>query len=209
MAIDLTLYLATDRALLAGRDLVSVVDEAVANGVTVVQLREKNCTGREVLDIGRSLHEVTQRHGVPLIVNDRVDIMLALDAEGVHLGPKDLPVSNARRLAPAKLIGASVNSLADLELAEQSGADYVGIGPVFATTTKSDVRSVLGLDGLREIAERATVPCVAIGGITPDSAPHAIRAGVSGVCAISAILGQQDIAGAVRDFRRAIARARR
>jgi len=208
MDVDFSLYLATDPALLAERDVARAIDEAVASGVTVVQFRDKSATTRELLRIGREIRRVTHRHEIPLIINDRLDIMLALDADGVHLGPEDMPVAIARRLAPGKIIGASVNSLSDLSKAQQSGADYVGIGPVFPTATKQDLRPVLGLDGLQSITARATVPCVAIGGITPDNAASVVRAGVSGVCAISAILGQPDICAAVRRFRKAINRAR-
>jgi len=201
MAPDFTLYLATDSRLLGRRDLCQVVAEAVDSGVTVVQLRAKQSPGRELYELGSALHAVTRSRGVPLIINDRIDVMLALDAEGVHVGLEDLPLVRARALARGKIVGYSVNCLGDLEAAEQAGADYVGVGPVFPTATKSDARRVLGLNGLRAIAERARIPCVAIGGITADTAAAARRAGASGVCAISAILGRDDVAAAVREFR--------
>lgn len=209
MDIDFTLYLATDRKIVADRDLCDAVDEAIGNGVTIVQLRDKHCSDHELYETGRALRVIAKRHGVPLLVNDRVDIMLALDADGVHIGPDDLPLDRVRHLARGKIVGCSVNSLDDLQRAESGGADYAGVGPVFATATKQDARDVLGLEGLARIVNRAALPCVAIGGITPDNADEVMGAGVRGVCAISAVLGARDIGAAVRQFRANIEKSRR
>ena len=206
--VDYSLYLATDRALLDGRPLCAAVQEAVANGVTVVQLREKDCPGGVFFETARAVHAVTERLGVPLIINDRVDVMLAVGAEGVHIGRADLPLDRVRTLAPGAILGYSVNRPEHLAFAERVGADYVGVGPVYATATKRNTGPVLGLAGLREIVLGARVPCVGIGGITAANAADAIRAGAAGVCVISAIMGQADIGGAARGLAKAVGEAK-
>lgn len=202
---DYSLYLITDHTWLGPRTLCEVIEEAAANGVTVVQLREKSASSREMYELGKAVHEVTRAHGIPLIINDRVDIMLALDAEGVHVGPDDLPVAVVRALAGGKIIGTSVNSPDDLAKAHAEGADYIGIGPVFATSTKQNARHVLGVNGLEKLVHETHLPCVAIGGIGTENAPEVIRTGVTGVCSISGILAQPDIGAAVRRFRDTLA----
>jgi len=199
--INYSLYLITDRTWLGTRTLCDVIEEAVVNGVTVVQFREKNASSREMYEVGVALHSITRKHGIPLIINDRVDIMLALDAEGVHVGPEDLPVAATRAIAAGKIVGTSVNSAQDLARAHADRADYIGIGPVFATSTKKNARCVLGVEGLRKIVTATQLPCVAIGGIDTENAPEVIQTGVTGVCSISGILAQPDIGAAVRRFR--------
>jgi thiamine-phosphate pyrophosphorylase len=208
-SIDFSLYLATDQRLLAGRDLCAVVEAAVAAGVTVVQLREKEASAAEFFETGRRLLALTRRLGVPLIINDRVDVMLALDADGVHVGKQDLPLAAVRRLVGKdKLVGYSVTCLEDLEFAVANGADHVGIGPVFSTSTKLDASPPLGLEGFRRLAARAAIPCVAIGGITAETCVPLMAAGAAGVCVISAILGESDVAAAAQRFRQAVAATR-
>ena len=201
--IDYTLYLATDQSFLRGRDLAAVVEEAILNGVTLVQLREKAADGREFFEIGRRVLAVTRRLGVPLIINDRVDVMLALEAEGIHVGHDDLPLERVRALARGRIVGYSVKSAAEAVFAERAGADYLGVGPVFATATKADAGEGLGLDGLRRIVAATRLPCVAIGGVSPANAAEVTATGVAGCCAISAILAAPDLATAVRAFRAA------
>lgn len=196
----LKLYLATDPDLTAGRDLCGLVAQAVTAGVTVVQLRDKHASGLELYETACRLRAVTRRLGVPLIVNDRVDIMLAAGADGVHVGSADLPLAQVRALAPGRLVGYSVTGPADLVVAQRFGADYVGIGPVFPTATKPDASAALGIEGLRRLAASTDLPCVAIGGITPANSASVLEAGADGVCAISAILGQDDVAAAVKRF---------
>lgn len=202
---DFTLYLATDRALLASRRWEDVVEAALAGGVTVLQLRDKEATARELYETGQRLLPLARRHGVPLLINDRLDVALALGADGAHLGRGDLPLAAARRLAPGLILGYSVNRPEHLAHAEACGADYVGIGPVFATSTKGDTAPVLGLDGLRRLVAQAHLPCVAIGGITLATAAAVRATGVAGVCVISAVLGQADVAAAARGLRAALA----
>ena len=204
MNLDFTLYLATDPGLIGARRIEEVIESAILGGVTMVQLRDKTATAQALFETGRRLLAVTRRHGIPLIVNDRLDLMLALDAEGVHLGQQDLPLEQARRLTPGKIVGYSVSTLEQLRHAEQTGADYVGLGPVFATPTKHDAVPPLGLTTLRRLVAAARVPCVAIGGITVANAPAVKATGVAGVCVISAILGAADTAQAVRELRGAL-----
>jgi len=188
----LLLHLVTDRSLSRGRSLVEVVAEAVAGGVTCVQLREKSCSTREFLQEALALKELLQPLRVPLIINDRVDIAQAVRADGVHLGQTDMPISHARRLlGPDCLIGISAESVADAIEAEQQGADYIGISPVFSTPTKTDTASALGLEGVRRIRELVCIPLVGIGGINQTNARQVIAAGADGVAVVSAIMAAE------------------
>ncbi|MDK9719142.1 MAG: thiamine phosphate synthase [Trichlorobacter sp.] len=188
----LLLHLVTDRTLSRGRSLVEVVQEAVAGGVTCVQLREKNCSTREFLDEALLLKELLQPLGLPLIINDRVDIALSVGADGVHLGQTDLPISHARRLlGPDCLIGVSAESVDDAIEAQQQGADYIGISPVFSTPTKTDTAPALGLEGIRRIREQVQIPLVGIGGINLTNARQVREAGADGVAVVSAIMSAE------------------
>jgi len=203
--IDYTLYLVTDRSLSRGRTTIEVVQEAVAGGVTCVQLREKNCGTREFLEEARVLRTVTRTLGVPLIVNDRVDIALAVGADGVHLGQQDMPIADARRLCPPGwIIGVSAESPADAIHAELSGADYIGVSPVFATPTKTDTAPPLGLEGLRKIRAAVKIPLVAIGGIQMANAREVVRAGADGLAVVSAIVSADSPRAAAAALRREI-----
>ncbi len=183
------LYLVTDRDLSLGRPLVEVVAAAVRGGVTCVQLREKNCTGREFLQQAIKLKTLLAPLKIPLIINDRIDIALAVDADGVHLGQHDLPLADARRLlGPERLIGISAETLQDALEAEQNGADYIGISPVFSTPTKTDTAQALGLEGIRKIRQQTSIPLVAIGGINNGNAAQIIQAGADGIAVVSAIM---------------------
>lgn len=185
----LLLHLVTDRSLSQGRPLVEVVAEAVAGGVTCVQLREKDCSTREFLQEALALKELLQPLMVPLIINDRVDIALAVGADGVHLGQSDMPISHARRLlGPNCLIGISAESVDHAVEAEQQGADYIGISPVFSTPTKTDTAPALGLEGIRRIRQQVRIPLVGIGGINLTNARQVLAAGADGVAMVSAIM---------------------
>ncbi|NJD38717.1 MAG: thiamine phosphate synthase [Geobacter sp.] len=188
----LLLHLVTDRSLSRGRALVEVVAEAVAGGVTCVQLREKDCSTREFLQEALALKALLQPLRVPLIINDRVDIALAVEADGVHLGQSDMPITHARRLlGPNCLIGISAESVQDAIDAEQQGADYIGISPVFSTPTKTDTAQALGLDGIRQIRELVRIPLVGIGGINQTNAGQVLAAGADGVAVVSAIMAAE------------------
>jgi len=185
------LYLVTDRSLSLGRPLVDVVRDAVAGGVTCVQLREKEASSREFYDLARALLGVTRPAGVPLIVNDRLDIALAAGADGVHVGQSDLPLDAVRRLVPPSfLVGVSAESDDDAVQAAASGATYVAASPVFATPTKTDTAPALGLDGVAALraALPPACPLVAIGGIHLDNASAVLAAGADGLAVVSEIM---------------------
>lgn len=202
---DYTLYLVTDRGLARGRPLAAIVREALAGGVTCVQLREKNLETREFLEEARALRAATRELSVPLIINDRAEIALAVGADGVHLGQRDLPLPAARKLGPPGwLIGVSAESVEDAIRAEREGADYVGVSPVFATPTKTDHAPPLGLEGLRAIRAAVKIPLVAIGGIQTGNARDVIRAGADGLAVVSAILAAESPRAAAAELRKAI-----
>ncbi len=197
---DFTLYLVTDRRWLGERTLWDSVEEAIRGGVTLVQLREKEISSKEFLELAQRVKEVTDRHGIPLIINDRIDIALAMDAGGVHVGPEDLPVPLARKLlGDGKIIGASAASVDEALLFQTQGADYLGVGAVFPTATKRGTEKV-GLDDLRRIKSAVHIPVVAIGGINMENVTPVIETGVDGVAVVSAIMDQTDIRGAARQL---------
>lgn len=202
---DYSLYLVTDRGLSRNRASVDIVREAVAGGVTCVQLREKNCGTREFIQEARALLALLRPLGVPLLINDRVDVALAAGVDGVHLGQQDMAIEDARRLGPPSwIIGVSAESPADAIRAEQEGADYIGVSPVFATPTKIGHAPPLGLDGLRTIRAAVKIPLVAIGGIHVGNAREVIRAGADGLAVVSAIVSAASPRGAAAVLRRAI-----
>ncbi|MCC8154368.1 MAG: thiamine phosphate synthase [Tannerellaceae bacterium] len=186
---DLALYLVTDRSLLSGRSLEEVVGEAVRGGVTMVQLREKACSSREFYELAFALKRVLTPYEVPLIINDRVDIALACDAGGLHIGQQDLPYPVVRKLlGKNKIIGLSVENLRDVEEANSWDVDYIGISPVFSTPTKTDTAAPVGLKGIEAITRLSVHPSVGIGGIHPGNAADIIRAGANGIAVVSAIM---------------------
>ncbi len=200
-SFDLSLYLVLDPELCGGiAGMVSTVYEAVERGVTCVQLRsEKEVDKRYWYDAGLLLKALLEDYDVPLIVNDHIDVALAIDADGVHVGQKDLPADVARRLlGPNKILGLSVGSIYEMEQVKLQDVDYVGIGPVFTTSTKKDARKALGVEGLSIIAAQRDIPKVAIGGINIDNAASVMKSGVDGIAVVSAICGQADIASATR-----------
>ena len=197
---ELTLYLVTDRRWLGRRSLEEDVEEALLGGATLIQIREKEISSRAYLDLARKVKAVTDRYGVPLIVNDRIDIALAVDAGGVHVGPDDLPVSFARRLlGPDKIVGASASSLEEALAFQAQGADYLGVGAVFPTATKQ-VTEKVDLETLARIKAAVRIPVAAIGGIDAGNAPEVMKTGVDGVAVVSAILNRPDIREATRDL---------
>jgi thiamine-phosphate pyrophosphorylase len=197
----LLLYLCTDRLLSLGRPITEALEAAIAGGVTMVQLREKNASTREFYEIALSVQKITRKHGIPLVVNDRLDIALAIGAEGLHIGQSDMPLQIARRIAGEKMfIGVSAHTVEQARLAEQEGADYLGVGAVWATGSKADAAAI-GLERLREIRAAVKIPAVAIGGIGPANVQEVMAAGVEGVAVISAILSQPDIGEAAKNLR--------
>jgi len=206
---DYSLYLVTDAALAGRRAIEEIVREAVAGGVTVVQLREKGASSREMLRQARALRDLLAPRGVPLIVNDRCDVALAAGADGVHVGQGDLPCVLVRELAgPDLVIGVSVSTVEEAVQAERDGADYLGVSPVFETPTKTDTPPAVGLDGLRRIREAVRLPLVAIGGIHAGNAAAVIRAGADGIAVVSAIMAAPDPRAAARALAIEVAQAR-
>lgn len=209
MKFDPTLYLVTDRALARGRDLAELVRAAVAGGVTCVQVREKDCSSRDFLDVARRVQAVLRGTGVPLLINDRLDIALAVGADGVHLGQQDLTLADARRLGPASwIVGISAETVEDARRADAEGADYIGVSPVFATPTKTDTAAPLGLDGLRRMRAVTRLPLVAIGGIHLGNARAVVQAGADGLAVVSAIVSADDPRAAASALRAAMGAAR-
>lgn len=196
MPVDLRLYLITDSCLCAGRGVISTVAAAVAGGVTAVQVRDPAATTRALFELSGALLGALAGTGVPLIVNDRLDVALAAGAAGVHLGQADLPPVEARRIAGADvLIGWSVTTVAEAEEATRLPAgtvDYLGVGPVYPTATKTDAAPAIGLAGLRRATHACGLPCVAIGGIGVGNAADVMAAGAAGVAVVSAICSAAD-----------------
>ncbi len=189
IGVDYSLYLVTDRTLSRGRSSEEIVGAAVRGGVTCVQLREKHCSTRDFIREARSLQPLLQHHKIPLIINDRLDVALAIGADGVHLGQSDMHIGDARRLVGEKMIiGISAENLNDAIVAEQEGADYIGISPVFETDTKVDTAAPLGLEGIRWIRRAVNLPLVGIGGINAGNVREIICAGADGVAVVSAIV---------------------
>jgi thiamine-phosphate pyrophosphorylase len=198
--IDYTLYLVTDRSLLGGRDLLLSIEEAILGGVTVVQLREKDLSTLEFFHLATRVKSVTDRFQVPLIINDRLDIALAINAAGLHIGQDDLPGVVARRLmGPGKILGISATTLEEAITAKDEGADYLGIGAIFPTGTKLDARDV-SLDTLSAIKNRVKIPVVAIGGINLNNIKFVKEQNIDGVAVVSAILGRENIRLAAQEL---------
>lgn len=185
---DYSLYLVTDRPLCLGRDLLEVVSEAIHGGVTVVQLREKDADTREFVELARALKKVLKEHDIPLFINDRLDIVLACGADGVHVGQSDMHVQDVRKIMGNDLlVGLSVETESQAEEARALDIDYIGVGPVYPTSTKLDACLPLGLDGLCRIRDTYDGTLVAIGSINAATATEVAQAGADGIAVVSAI----------------------
>ncbi|WP_163192303.1 thiamine phosphate synthase [Clostridium thermarum] len=191
--VNYKLYLVTDRGVLGIKDLYKSVEEAILGGVTIVQLREKDISTLDFYREALRIKEITSKYNVPLIINDRLDIALAVNAEGLHIGQDDMPIEVARELlGPDKIIGVSASTVELALRAEEEGADYLGVGAVYATTTKDDVE-VIDHTEVRRIRETVKIPIVAIGGINEYNAGEIMKTGIDGISVISAILGNEDV----------------
>jgi thiamine-phosphate pyrophosphorylase len=203
---QLSLTLVSDRSQTRGRELAAVVSECLAAGLPAVQAREKDLSAVELTALCRRLRELTRAHGARLVVNDRVDVALAVAADGVQRTHTSLPVDDIRRVAGRRLsIGASVHSLEDAVDAEVRGADWITFGPVYDTPSKRRWGAPQGLERLRKVAAAVRIPVVAIGGITPERVAAVREAGAAGVAAISAILDTESPAAATKRFLEALA----
>jgi len=196
-AFDPALYLVTDRNTTGGRDLLTVVEQALSGGVTMLQLRDKDACDEEAISLGRDLLAICRRYNVPFIINDRVDWLEQIGADGLHIGQHDARLADARRLlGPDCIIGVSVSTVAEALEAEQHGADYISVSPVFDTPTKTDTPQAAGLEGLTAIRRAVNAPLAAIGGIDENNAAAVVAAGADGVAVIRALLAAPQPAAA-------------
>lgn len=202
-AFDLSLYLVTDTDQCGERGLVNTVRDAVAGGVSIVQVRDPDASDEELAALAQLVKSVLNGTGVPLIINDRVHLVDRVGADGAHIGQTDMPVAEARAmLGPDALLGLSVHSEADLAAALEHGdaLDYIGVGPVWATTSKPDAEAPIGVNGLRTIVSASPWPTVAIGGVSALRVPRLPRTGVDGIAVISAICRQPDAQAAAMEL---------
>jgi thiamine-phosphate pyrophosphorylase len=207
--VDYSLYLVTDRALSLGRSNLEVIQKAVRGGVTIVQLREKQATTRVFYQEGLQIRDYLKTRNIPLIINDRIDIALALDADGVHLGQDDMPIDVARKiLGPQKIIGASVFTSEEAKTAEALGADYLGLSPIFTTETKPELVGQIGIEGIPSLKEAVQTPVVGIGSMSQANAYEAVKAGLDGVAVVSAICSNEDPRAAAEEIKKEVLRAK-
>lgn len=198
--VDYSIYLVTDRDILKGRNLEDAVEEAILGGTTLIQLREKDSSSLEFYNIAMNVKKITDKYNVPLIINDRIDIALAVNAAGVHIGQSDLNCAIVRRILPKdKIVGVSTHNLQESLQAERDGADYIGCGAMFSTSTKKDA-SAVGFDTLKEIVSRINIPVVAIGGINHNNLSEFKGIGIDGVAIVSAIIGNENIKASAEEL---------
>ncbi len=200
-------YVITDEAHGRGRPHAALARDAIEGGADVVQLRDKTASSLQLYKAALKIRQLTREAGVVFIMNDRLDIAMAADADGVHVGQYDMPAAVARQLlGQAKILGVSVGTLEEATEAEKDGADYLGVGPIFeARTTKSDARGPIGLGLLRDIRSACTTKVVAVGGVSHSNAAEVIRAGAHAVAVISAVVGAENVRKATRDLREIVA----
>ncbi len=190
--IDYSVYLVTDRRNKTDEEFLNIIEEAIKGGTTIVQLREKTASTKEFYELALKVKEITSRYGVPLLINDRIDIALAVDCEGVHIGQDDMPADIAREIiGDDKILGVSASTVEEAKKAEMDSADYIGSGAVFPTATKDDADSVSKKE-LKEIVDSIDIPVVAIGGITIENANTLKGSGIAGFSVVSAIMSAED-----------------
>ena len=196
----LKLYLVTDSDILKGRDFYKCIEDAIKAGVTMVQLREKNADGKEFLEKAIKLRQITKKYNVTFVINDRVDIAMIADADGVHVGQSDIDAMSIRKLnGEDKIIGVSARNVEEAKIAKENGADYLGIGAMFSTQTKNDAKEV-SFETLRQITEKVNLPFVLIGGITLDNVDKLKQFNPDGYALVSGILAADDIGKRVGDW---------
>jgi len=208
--MDWTLYVITDAKLSRGRSHLEVAQAAIEGGASIIQFREKEMTTRQLVETAGKIKELTEEADIPLIVNDRLDVALAVDADGVHVGQDDMPADMARQLiGPHKILGVSASTVEEALQAEREGANYVSASPVFTTPTKPDAPPPTGLEGLKAIVEAVNLPVIAIGGINEKNAAEVIETGAQGVAVISAVVSAPDIVAAAHRLRETLEAARK
>jgi thiamine-phosphate pyrophosphorylase len=201
VSLDFDLYVVTDRQLTGGQPLRLVVEAALRGGVRAFQLREKDLPPRELYPLALEVRRLTQTYGAHLLINDRVDVALAVDADGVHLTTTSLPASVARQvLGPGRLIGVSTHTLAEAQAAAEEGADFLVFGPVFFTPSKAPYGEPVGLDALRVVRAAVRLPILAIGGVKKANLDQVLAAGADGIAVISAVIGADDPMAASQDL---------
>jgi len=199
--IDYSIYLVTDRELMSTETLEEAVEQAIIGGCTLVQLREKDCSSFDFYNTAVKVKEITDKYNVPLLINDRLDIALAVDAAGVHVGQSDLPATVVRKIVGEdKIIGVSTGSLEQAIKAQKDGADYIGVGAMYATGTKKDANPT-SMEELKKIRENVSLPIVVIGGINKERIKDFEGMGISGLAIVSAIIAQKDISQATRELK--------
>ncbi|MBI4759490.1 MAG: thiamine phosphate synthase [Chloroflexi bacterium] len=207
--INWELYVITDAKLSRGRSHREVIQAAIAGGATVVQYREKETGTRRMVEEGQELRALCRQMGVPFIVNDRLDVALAVEADGVHVGQDDMPAKLARKLLGSeKILGVSATNLAEAVQGEKDGADYLGVGPIYATGTKPDAAPPMGAAGLAEVVCHVSIPVIAIGGINANNVEEVIATGADGAAVISAIVSAEDIRATTQELLQRIRQAR-
>jgi len=203
--IDYSVYLVISQRDCLDRDIFQVLEHAIQGGVSLVQLREKTMPTRELVALAKEMKVFLAQHNIPLIINDRVGVALAANADGVHVGQDDMHPLDVRPLiGPERILGLSINTEAELQEAGTLPVDYLGIGPVFATQTKKDNKPVLGLEGLARLCRKKQVPAVGIGGITARNASRVVSAGVEGIAVVSAICGAESPKDAAAEFKKGL-----
>jgi len=199
--IDYSIYLVTDRDLMSTETLEEAVEQAIIGGCTLVQLREKDCSSLDFYNNAVKVKGITDKYNVPLLINDRLDIALAIDAAGVHVGQSDLPATVVRKIiGEDKIIGVSTGSLEQALKAQKDGADYIGVGAMYATGTKKDANST-SMEELKKIRENVSLPIVVIGGINKERIKDFEGMGIDGLAIVSAIIAQKDIAEATMELK--------
>ena len=199
--IDYSIYLVTDRDLMSTETLEEAVEEAIKGGCTLIQLREKECSSLDFYNTAVNVKKITDKYNVPLLINDRLDIALAVDAAGVHVGQSDLPCSVVRKIiGEDKIIGVSAGNLKDALRAQEDGADYLGVGAMYATGTKKDAKPT-SMDELKKIRENVSIPIVVIGGINKDRISDFKGTGIDGLAIVSAIIAHKDICNSTKEIK--------
>lgn len=189
----LKLYLVTDRQWLNGRKLTDDLEKAILGGVTIIQLREKNLSDEEFIKVANEVKKLCQKYDIPLIINDNLNVALAIDSDGIHIGQDDIPASIVRKkIGPDKILGVSAHNLKEALQARHDGADYIGVGAIFPTETKNDA-TIVTLDKLQKICDRIDIPVVAIGGINIDNISKLKNINIAGIAVVSEIMKANDI----------------
>lgn len=191
--IDYSLYLCTDRSLMSTKTIEEAVELSIKGGCSIIQLREKDCSSKEFYEISQNVKVITNKYKIPLIINDRVDIAMAIDADGVHIGQSDLPADIVRKIiGEDKILGVSASTVEEAIIAQKNGADYLGVGAMYSTNTKTDARNV-SLDELKKIRKSVDIPIVVIGGINKDTIRNFEDCNIDGIAVVSSIISQKDI----------------